>query len=357
MPPLRSMLLLCLLTSFSAMAEPPDPANPDPVRLYSTRSEQREAGLKHQLTPWLTAGGLAQLEWHYARTGYSSDHPNRSDADKSANVQLSATATPWSFAKGELILDYDTDTDRLEVDEAIASVEHNAWELAYGRQYLPFGVYFSHFASDPLLEFGETRDVAATLAYDFKDRVDLSASVFRGQGSKNGNSGSSTGWTLAMETWLNESLSLGVSCLSDLADADSDLLGDSSYRSDRLVPGLSGYLLWTADDFEVTAEFVGATRSFRGLEADRNQPAAWNLEFANFLNPRFDWALRLEGSNELEDQPQLRYGASLSFRAGRYGSLTLDYLHSRFKHNFATGDNDYFLSSDNQFAAQLSLAF
>ena len=354
---LRSALLLCLLTGISAKAEPIDPADPDSARLYSTRSEQREAGLEHQLTPWLTAGGLAQAEWNYDKTGFSNDHSNRSDTDKSANVQLSATATPWSFAKGELILNYDTDTDRLEVDEAVASLEHNDWELAYGRQYLPFGVYFSHFASGPLLEFGETRDTAASLAYNFEDRVDLSVSVYRGQGRKTSDGGSVPGWTLAMETWLNESVSLGVSCLSDLADADSDLLGDTSTHDERRVPGLSGYLLWTADNFEVTAEVVGATRSFRGLQADRNQPIAWNLEFASFFNPRFDWALRLEGSDELEDQPQLRYGVSVSFRAGRYGSLTLDYLHIRYKHNFATGENDNFLSDDNQVAAQLSVAF
>ena len=83
---------------------------------------------------------------------------------------------------------------------------------------------------------------------------------------------------------------------------------------------------------------------------------AWNLEFANFLLPRFDWAMRLEGNKELDDEPQLRYGVSVSFRAGRYGSLTFDYLRSRFKHNFATGDNDKFLSTENRLAAQFSLA-
>jgi hypothetical protein len=183
------MLWLCLPTSLCAGAAPPDPVNPDPVRLYSTPSEQREAGLKHQLTPWLTAGGLAQLEWNYARTGYS------------------------------------------------------------------------------------------------------------------------------------------------------------------------GYQLWTSDDFEVTAEFVGATRSFRRLQADRNQPVAWNIEFVNFFNPYFDWAMRLEESKELEDEPQLRYGVPVCFRAGRYGSLTFDYLHGCYKHSFSTGANDNFLSNDNQFAAELSLAF
>lgn len=351
------MLLVCLLTGVSSRADPLEPSYPDPVRVYSTRSEQREAGLKHQLTPWLTAGGLVQGEWHYDKSTYSNDYSNRSDADKSANLQLGATATPWSFAKGELILDYATDTDRIEVDEAVASLERNAWELAYGRQYLPFGVYFSHFASEPLLEFGETRSVATTLAYDIQDRIDLSASVFHGQGRKANGSGLNTDWTLVMSAWLHESVSLGLGYLSDLADADSDLLGDTGHRYERRVPGLSGYLLWTSDDFEVTAEFVGATRSFRELEADRNQPLAWNIEFANFLLPRFDWALRLEGSNELEDEPQLRYGVSVSFRAGRYGSLTFDYLHGRYKHNFATDDNDNFINQDDRFAAQLSLAF
>jgi hypothetical protein len=270
---------------------------------------------------------------------------------------LSATATPWSFAKGELILNYDTDTDRLEADEAIASLEYDGWEFAYGRQYLPFGVYYSHFATGPLLEFGETRDVAAALSYDVHDRADLSLSVYRGQGQKTNNSGSNMDWTLATEAWLNESVSLGISYLSDLADADSDLLADTHNRYERRVPALSGYLLWTGDQFEVTAEVVGATRAFRELEPDRNQPLAWNLEFANFLNPHLDWALRLEGSRELDDEPKLRYGASVSFRAGRYGSLTLDYLHSSFRHNFATGHNDNFLSHGNEFAAQLSIAF
>lgn len=350
-----SMLLLGLFMSASAGAESVD--TEDSVRLYSTPSEQREAGLKHRLTSWLTVGGLAELEWQAEKTGFSNRHSSRTDSDNAASVQLSATATPWPFAKGELVLNYDTDIDRIEADEAIASLEYDAWELAYGRQYLPFGVYFSHFASGPLLEFGETRDLAATLSYDLHDQMDLSASVYRGQGRKTDDSGSNIDWTLAVEGWLNESVSLGASYQSDLADADSDLLEDTGQRYSRRVPGLSGHLMWTSDHFEVTAEFAGAMRAFRELETDRNQPLAWNIELANFLSPHIDWALRLEGSRELEDQPRLRYGVSVSFRAGRYGSLTLDYLHSRFKHNFAQDDDDNPISHTNEVAAQLSIGF
>jgi hypothetical protein len=349
--------LLYLPAGAAVKAEPAQPEDPYPARLYSTPSEQREAGLSHRLTPWLTAGGLAELEWNYDRTSFSNPHPDSSGADTSANVQLNATATPWSFAKGDLLLDYDTQTDRLEVDEAVASLEHKAWELTYGRQYLPFGVYFSHFATGPLLEFGETRDVATTLAYDFHDRADLSVAIYQGQGKKSNNNGSGIDWTLATEAWLNGSVSLGVSYLSDLADAGGDLLGDTGNRYLRRVPALSGYLLLTSDRFEVTAEFVRATRSFRELESDRNQPLAWNIEFANYLHPAFDWALRVEGSQDLDNEPQLRYGASVSFRAGRYGSLTLDYLRSDFSHNFATDDNRNVYDHGDTFAAQLSIAF
>jgi hypothetical protein len=64
-----------------------------------------------------------------------------------------------------------------------------------------------------------------------------------------------------------------------------------------------------------------------------------------------------EGAQQLEDEPELRYGASISFRAGHYASLTLDYLRSRYKHNFAMDNSDNFLSHGDQFAAQLSIAF
>lgn len=340
-----------------AKAESPDPEDRDPVRLYSTRSEQREAGLRHQLKPWLTTGGLAEFEWNYNKFDFSNHRSSRSSNDTSANVQVNATIAPWSLTKGELILDYDTDGDHLEADEAVVSFEYSAWELAYGRQYLPFGAFFSHFANGPLLEFGETRDVAANLAYDLHDRVDLSVSAYRGQAQKFNGKGSKLDWTLAMEAWLKPTVSLGISYQSDLADADGDLLADTGNRYQRRVPGLSGYLLWTSDHFEVTAEFVSATRAFRELDADGQQPLAWNLEFAHFLHPNFDWALRLEGTRELEDAPKLRYGASLSFRAGRYGSLTFDYLHSRFKHNTVTGYAESPLSGEDQFGAQLSVAF
>ncbi len=328
------------------------------MRLYSTRSEQREAGIEHKLTPWLSVAGLAEFEWEYDNNAFSNLRSNHGNADAAANVQLHSSVTPLSFASGELILNYDTDQDRLGLDEATAALELGDWELGYGRQYLPFGVYFSHFASAPLLEFGETRDVALNLDYDYGDRFSVSAALFRGQGRNQNSSGSrAPDWALALSTWVNGSLRLGASYLSDLADADGDLLADNGHRHLRQVGAYSAYLLWSSEHFEVTAEAIAATGPLRELPADRNQPLAWNLEFAQFLHAHFDWALRLEGSRELQDAAQLRYGASISFRAGRYASLTLDYLRSRYKPNFVRDDGGHPLNHADRLAAQLSIAF
>ncbi len=302
--------------------------------------------------------GLTEFDWEYDKNAFSDLRSEHANGDTSASIQLHGSVKPLSFASGEMILNYATGQDRLELDEATVSLEFGDWELGYGRQYLPFGIYFSHFVSSPLLEFGETRDVALNLEYDYRDRFNVAAALFRGQGRKLDARGSTPpDWTLAISTWLNGSLQLGVGYLSDLAAADGDILGDNANRYQRRAGAVSASLLWSSEHFELTAEAISATRPLRALPAARNQPLAWNLEFAQFLHSNFDWALRLEGSRELQDAPQLRYGLAISFRAGRYASLTLDYLRSHYKHNFVTDDGEHPIDHADRLAAQLSIAF
>lgn len=45
------MLALCLVWCPRSKADSADPETQDSVRLYSTRYEQREAGIEHALTP------------------------------------------------------------------------------------------------------------------------------------------------------------------------------------------------------------------------------------------------------------------------------------------------------------------
>lgn len=326
------------------------------ARLYTTPQERREAGRERRLAPWLSMASLAEVEWVQQRFALDGGGQDRS-RDGSAGVQLGFTATPLEWTKAELILQYDTDIDKLEVDEATAAAEYGPWELTLGKQFLPFGVFFSHFVSGPILEFGETRQSAGTLAWGPGEEIDLSLSLYRGSARKVNAGSNRLDWTLALESWPTQSLSVGASILSDLADSDDRLLSDERDRFERKVPAASIYLAWVGDAYELTVEALGATRSFQELDRDRNRPMAWNLEFAHFPHPSFDWALRLEGSRELEDAPRLQGGVAVTFRVRREAALTLEVLHGRFKDALATDDEDNPYQSLTQLGALLSIAF
>ncbi len=327
------------------------------VRLYRTRAEKREAGLHRQLTPWLTLSGLVELEWNKDRFSVARNADVIRQEDQALTVQVGLIATPLEGVNAELVLEYDTDTDRVKTEEFIIGAESDPWELVVGKQYLPFGEYFSRFVTGPIIELGETRDTAATLTHDFSDRLDLSMSVYQGVAGELDRNNRGLDWTLAMEAWPQQNLALGLSYQTDLADADSRLLADNDNRFIRKVPGLSGYILWIDDNFELTFEALGTTRSFIEFETDRDQPWAWNLELGLFPHHRFDLALRVEGSRELEDEPHLQYGAAVTFLLHRYVTLTFEYLHGHFRDDLATDVDDNPLDDVNRFGAQLSVAF
>jgi hypothetical protein len=88
------------------------------VCIYRTREQQREGGLKRELTPWLTVSGLMEGEVLYedfdARNGKADD----TGRDDSASLQLGLIADLLAFASAEAIFEYDTDKDKVQADEA-----------------------------------------------------------------------------------------------------------------------------------------------------------------------------------------------------------------------------------------------
>ena len=103
---------------------------------------------------------------------------------------------------------------------------------------------------------------------------------------------------------------------------------------------------------------LGATKSFDELDADRDRPRAWNAEVSrSFGDEEFELALRVEGSNELEDEPHLRYGIAANWRISECAALTLEYLHGKFKGELATNDDDEPYNHVDSVAAMLTLEF
>ncbi len=325
------------------------------VRLYRTREEQRETGLQHELTSWLTVSSLIEAEG--TRERISADGvANTRRSESNATLQFGAVAEPLEYLKAELLLEYETDVDKLRADEYFVTAQWRAFELEVGKLYLPLGEYFSRFVTGPLIEFGETRDTAATLAYEISDRLDVSASVYQGVARDTDGGGDIDG-TLALESWPREDWSFGLSLQTDLADSDERLLADENNRFERKVPALSGYLLWVGSNSEVTFEALGALRSFREFESDRDQPVAWNVEVALFPHPKFDLAFRIEGSRELEDAPRTQFGAAVTFLLHRNATLTLELLRANFDGDLAADDDDNPLSHAYRVGAQLSVIF
>lgn len=333
------------------------------VRIYRTPQERREAGRKRELTDWIALSGLVELEYNFQRFSLSdtSNHTHNDDFD--AFLQLGLEVSPFTWMTAELIYQFATESfsdwnssDAHTLDEATVSLEASDFELVAGKQYLPFGVYFSRFVSNPILEFGETRDWGVTLSYVPNDRLDVSAFAYDGQAKEVGSKGASWDWGVAAEVSPSEYGSFGVSYLSDLADSQDGLLDDFDDRYETRVDALSAFATIEYDRFELTGELVSALDSFEELDSDRDKPQAWNVELAFYPEGDFEWALRLEGSDELEDAPRLQGGAAVAWRVTRYASVTIEYLRGSYKAGLAEDDEGE-LDKVDQFGALMSFEF
>lgn len=349
---IKFLVIICLIcTSVNPVI-----ATESEARLYTTREEKREAGIKHKIFPWLIASGLAEFEWDWQKT-----HVGRKGKDNISdmligNVQGNFFATPLEWLNSEIIIEYDTEIDELRVDEAEIAFEYENWELAFGKIFLPFGNYISHFANGPIIEFGETSGTAISLSYNYNDIIDFSVAAFRSKARKL-NSDNRIDWSAALETWPADNVSIGISYLSDLADSDDRLLADFGNRYSNKVPALSGYLLWVDEDYEISLELLGALDTFDEFSSDRNQPAAFSLEFAYFSTPKLDWSFRFEGSHELEDAPALQVGLAVNYRIFEQAFITIEALHGFFEGDLSTDDFENPNDSITTFGTLLSVGF
>lgn len=327
------------------------------ARIYTTREERRDAGLKHRITDWLTFSGLGEIEAIGWRYGHFEDSDRTDEDEFTKTVQLALEATPWEWAKAEVITEYDDEFNKFVLDEAIASVEVGDFEFEGGDLFVPFGEYFSHFVSGPYLEFGETRGHGFIVSYGPSDRLDIAAFAYNGSAQMLDSGSGDWSWGAIVEGSPFEFLTLSLSYLSDLADSEEALLEDEDNFYEKRVDALSGYAVVGLGRLEFTGEFVRALDSFEELDEDRDRPSAWNLELAYFPDGNISWALRLEGTRELEDAPELLGGIAATWRITDHIYLTAEYLRGHFREGLAETDDEILLDSIQQVGAILSIEF
>jgi len=335
--------------------EAPEPATP---LVYRSPAERREAGLGTQLTDWLKFSGLLEIEAHHRQYTVV----NQGDTNHQDPTATTAQAAFQGKFSDWLTLDliFETVKDKTlnsHLDEGVFNIDLNDWTIKTGLFYLPFGEYYSHFVTDPMLEFGETRRYALQVDYSITENLEVSLYGFN-SGANQDSSSNRMDWGFSMETnTIDESIRLGVSFLSDLAESEGSLLGNhvSNYR--HQVQAWSSYILFGFDKGEITLETVQALGEFAELPDIANKPASSNIELAYFINRNLQVALRIAQSSELQSQPAKQYGASVAWRVFSNSTLSADFIHEKFKNNFNFDENGNEIKTIEHVAVQLSVEF
>lgn len=330
------------------------------AELYHTLAEKKAAGLATRIGERLTVSGLLEVEGSYERLTLRGGGDEAASDLVVATAQLGFEAEATEHLGATIVLLFEEDeTDPPEVDEATLNYARNGWYARFGRQYVPFGEFPSHFVSDPLtLELGETRETAVLVGYEH-DLFSIAAFVFNGEAERVDAAGAAEeshikDWGVSAKVTPAEFLELGASFLSDLADTGAELA--PQYR--RRVAGWSAYAGATLGPVAVSGEVLGAVRRFSSedLDADGDgsgdRPLAWNVEVAWEALENVELAGRVEGSREFAGQPELQYGLCASWGPWEHVSLSLEYLRGHFDRDF--GED---LRRRDLVTAQVALAF
>jgi hypothetical protein len=349
-----SILLSCLLlTATVVQAQEASPAasfeerilnlERSQAEIYHTLTGQKEAGLASRIAERITLSGLLEVEAAAGRTRFNDGGRETESGMSLATAYLAFGAKVDDNFSADLSFLYEEGDTPLEVDEATINYRRGPWNARFGQQYLPFGVYYSHFISDPLtLELGETRATALLAGFE-NDLFSLSGFVFDGAAGKENRANRLDDWGASLTLTPFEMLTLGGSYLSDLADTDAELLFDEGAGTNewtRRVGGWSAFAILTLGDFDLAGEYLGATRAFadNGAPHAGLKPEAWNIEAGYKVRENVEFALRYEESREFFDQPKEQYGAAVSWGPREQVSLSLEYLRGKFDDRYTSED-------------------
>jgi len=357
-----ALLLVLIPNLVEAQDEPfttTESATREPVRIYRTPDERREAGLGKQVTEWLKIGGVVDVEKEYKKNKSVARRDTSEDPDPELAVELGFEIQYDEWFEAEVLFAIEENGRRhfQELDEGLIGIDLADFGMKLGQLYVPFGVFYSHFVTGPLLEFGQTRGTAVQLDYTLWDSLELAGYIFDSKVDMRNNK-NEIDWGLNLEYKSeDESLVVGAGYLSDLAESQDELLLDFNNRQLRPVPVWNAYARMGFPPFELTVEALKAIRSFKEFDKNANKPFSYNVELAYFPVDFLQFAVRLEFSTELADEPKWQYGVAATWRPFDNLSLSMDYLYGKYKQGFAFDDQDNALHSHHMIGTQLTVGF
>lgn len=303
--------------------------------LYHTLEEKKEPGLKSMISDRIRFGGLLEVEAYV--DGNSSDITL-------ATVELAVDAEINERVRAHvLFLWEEDDTDPVALDEGTITIDlSKGVSLTAGKMYLPFGVFESHFISDPLtLELGETNETALLLSYS-AGPLGLSAGAFRGSVAEQGEEDDVRDYVLSVTYAPNDDIVLSAFYLSDIADTDAGLpVANAPFMADTIA-GWGVFAGVTRGAVQVSAEIISAVKRFdpadlASANAGGDKPMAYNLEVAYDISDKLEMAAKYEGSDDFAGFPKRQYGVDASYALFENVSASIEFLHGEFADDAGTG--------------------
>ncbi|MDH3411588.1 MAG: LbtU family siderophore porin [Gammaproteobacteria bacterium] len=359
----KAVSLLALLMPFAAFSDSvtygeSEGTLAEDIWIYSSLEQRRTAGLGRKINNWLTVSGLLEVEVGERRDKVRNGLPELRENIFISTLQLGLEAALSESLSAELLFESEWDDgNRSRLDEAFLALEGEKWVIEAGRLYLPFGVFYNNFITGPLLEFGETRGTGLVAYHSLSEAVVLRMFAFDGE-TENWKKNDALNWGVGFDLSSEDrAVRAGATYLADLTDA-ADVSGFDFANSGRnRVGGLSGYVLVGLEPFEMSAEIIRSLREFAAFEEDANQPTAWYLELAYAPRPSLLFAFRVEGSDELPQEPQNQVGVSATWKLNQYAWLSVEYLFGRYKDGFVRDDSGNPFTTRRRFAIQVSAEF
>lgn len=321
---------------------------------FPIRSACAEEGILGEFAERIDISGALEVEASYLDYDYHDPGPDEEDYDESdivlATIELGLDMHIHEYMKGHILFLWEEDeTEEVEVDEGTITLSGFRYPvyLTVGKLYVPFGMFNTHFISDPLtLELGETRESAALVGYA-TDHFDISLSAFNGDIDEAEEDNEVESFCVAavfmpsVETVEDFDISFGLSWISNIADSGG--LGD--YIIDELgresvedyVGGLGASVSLAYRAFSVELEYIGATDHFEPdelIEGKKAEPEAYNFELAYAINGRWEVAGKYEGTDDCgELWPEDQYGVAACCALFEDTTLSVEYLHGEYEND------------------------
>lgn len=320
-----------------------------------TAEERRDSGKKHQIAEWLVIS--PELEFEYTDQAFNPfNAPESSLTENSKSLQLEFEISPTDWLNAEIVYEYDDVLDEFVLDESFAEFEVEDFTVQAGKFYVPFGEYYNRFITDPLIEYAEIRAHSVMLSYESDDQLEAALFIFKSKLDRTTVFEDKYDWGFSVNYTPVDTITTGLSYVSDLSESEENLLeGYLVYQN--VVDAIAVYANFEFEDFETSIELIQALDSFTELDADRNKPTAWNLEFTFSPSHNIQLALRVEGSEELEDAAERQIAVNGTYYVTKNIIAAIEVAEASYKKGFAEDLNENELDRQTQIAAEVTITF